>query len=184
MVKMSKVLGLQLAKPKFDWESRDKLTELELFKVDCRIIFDGPLSDLKDKQQAGLIVNWLGREATQILTSVDAEINSTQEVFEAFRLESNQTLAQFKFQNLKQRNSQTCDSYISELRLALHECKYKNDADELLEDQFIFGIENKEIQDHLLGKISETDNSMRALYEACKIVKIGPKENVGYCQPK
>ena len=113
--------------------------------------------DLKDKQRAGLIINWLGREVTQILNSVEAGINSAEEVFEAlervFRPESNQTLARFKFQKMRQRVSQTCDSYMSELHLALPECKYKNDADELLKDQLIFGIENKEIQDHLLGEI-------------------------------
>ena len=70
---------------------------------------------------------------------------------------------------------------MSELCLALPECKYKNDADELLQDQFIFGIENKEIQDHLLGEISESDNSIKALYEARKIES---KKDVGYCQPK
>ena len=79
----------------------DKLTEIEQFKVDCRIIFDGPLCDLKDKQRAGLIVNWLGRETTQMHTSVEANVNSTDEVFKAlekvFRPESNQTLARFKF---------------------------------------------------------------------------------------
>ena len=58
---------------------------------------------------------------------------------------------------------------MSELRLALPECKYKNDVDELLKDQFIFGIENKEIQDHLLGEISKMDNSVKALYEARKV---------------
>ena len=67
--------------------------EIEQFKANCRIIFDSPLSDLKDKQRAGLIINGLGREATQILTSVDAKINSTPEVFQAldkvFRPESN-----------------------------------------------------------------------------------------------
>ena len=47
---MSKIGGLQLSKPIFDWESHDKLTELEQFKADCKILFDGPLSDLKDKQ--------------------------------------------------------------------------------------------------------------------------------------
>ena len=57
---------------------------------------------------------------------------------------------------------------MSELWLALPECKYKNYAYELLKDQFIFGIVNKEIQDHLLGEIEETDNSVRALYEARK----------------
>ena len=70
---------------------------------------------------------------------------------------------------MKQRVFQTCDSYMSELRLTLPECKYRNDVDELLKDQFIFGIENKEIQDHLLGEISEMDNSVKALYEARKI---------------
>ena len=55
---------------------------------------------------------------------------------------------------MQQRVGQTCDSYMLELHLALPECKYKNDANELLKDQFIFGIENKEMQDHLLGEIS------------------------------
>ena len=50
---------------------------------------------------------------------------------------------------------------MSELRLALPGCKYRNDADELLKDQFSFGIYNKEIKDHLLGEIKETDNSVK-----------------------
>ena len=56
-----------------------------------------------------------------------------------------------------------------QLRLALPESKYKYDSDELLKDQFIFGLHNCEIQDHLLGELSEMDNSAWALYEACKI---------------
>ena len=98
---MSTIGGLQLVKPTFDWGSHDKLTEIEQFKADCRILFDGPLCDLKEKQRPGLIVNWLGREATQILNSVDAQIDNTQEVFDALekvlRPESNQTFARFKF---------------------------------------------------------------------------------------
>ena len=113
---MSNVSGLQLVKPRFKWDAKDKLTEIEQFKADCKILFDGPLSDLKDKQCAGLIVNWLGREVTQILNSVEAEINSTEQVFKflerVFTPKSNQTLARFKFQNMNQRVSQTCDSYV------------------------------------------------------------------------
>ena len=90
---MSKVSGLQLVKPKFYWDVHDKLTEIKQFKADCKILFEGLLSDLKDKQRAGLIVNWLSREATQILTSVDAEINTTEEAYEALEkvLDLNQT---------------------------------------------------------------------------------------------
>ena len=116
------------------------------------------------------------------------EISSAEEIFEAlekvFRPESNQILACFKFRNIKQRVNQTCDSYMSEFTLALPECKYKNDADELLKDQFIFRIENKEIQDHLLGEISENDNSVKALYEAHKVEsKLAQRKMLGIVNP-
>ena len=185
---MSKVSGLQLVKPMFDWNAHDKLTEIEQFKADCKILFECPLSDLKDKQRARLHVNWLDRIATQILTSVDTEINSIDEVFrtleKVFRPESNQILAHSKFRNMKQKASQTCDFYMSQLRLVLPECKYKHDSNELLKDQFIFGIENKEIQDHLLGEILETDNSVRPLYEARKIEsKLAQRKLLGTVTP-
>ena len=41
-IEMSKVGGLQFSRPVFDWESKDKLTELSQFKVDCEILFTGP----------------------------------------------------------------------------------------------------------------------------------------------
>ena len=169
--------------------AKDKLTELSQFKADCNILFAGPLCDLKDKQRAGLLINWLGRQATQIIaSSSDIRTDSPEEVFEAlervFRPESNQTLSRFKFQNMKQTSAQTCDSYMSQLRLSLPECKYRNDSDELLKDQFIFGLYNKEIQDHLLGEISETDNSVKALYEARKIEsKLAQRKMLGIVTP-
>ena len=129
--------------------------------------------DMKDKPKAGLIINWLGREAAQVLKSMEVEADKSDEVFEAlekiFRPEANQTLVRFRFRSMKQSQHQSIDDYMSKLRLALPECKYKNDADELLKDQFLFGVYNKEIQDDLLGEISETDNSVKALYEARKI---------------
>ena len=73
---------------------------------------------------------------------------------------------------------------MSELRIALPECKYCYDADELLKDQFIFGIHNKEIQDHLLGEIKETDNSVRALYEMQKVEsKLAQRQMLGIVNP-
>ena len=185
---MSKVGGLQFSRPAFDWDSKDNLTELGQFKADCHIPFSGPLCDLKDKQRAGLLINWLGRPATQILASVEITPGNPDEVFKSlekvFRPESNQTLSRFKFRNMKQTSSQTCDAYMSQLRLSLPECKYRNDSDELLKDQFIFGLYNKEIQDHLLGEISETDNSVKALYEARKIEsKLAQRKMLGIVTP-
>ena len=53
-----------------------------------------------------------------------------------------------------------------------------------LKDQFIFGIYNMEIQDHLLGEIKETDNSVRALYEARKVEsKLAQRKMLGIANP-
>ena len=127
-----------MAKPRFEWDCCDRLTELEHFKEDCRILFDGPLADMKDKPKAGLIINWLGRDAAQVLKSIDVEANNPEEVYETlekvFRPESNQTLARFKLRNMKQGMNQSVDAYMSQLRLALPECKYKHGSDELLKD--------------------------------------------------
>ena len=122
--------------------------------------------DMKDKPKAGLIINWLGGEAAQVLKSMEVEAGKPDEVFEAlekiFRLESNQTLARFGFRSMKQTQHQSIDNYMSKLRLALPECKYKNDSDELLKDQFVFGVPNKEIQDHLLGEKGKSSESQKS----------------------
>ena len=55
----------------------------------------------------------------------------------------------------------------------------------MLNDQFIFGIHNKEIQDHLPGEIKETDNSVQALYEARKIEsKLAQRKILGIANSK
>ena len=49
--------GMQFNKPRFDWEAKDRLSELEQFKQECNVLFQGPLSEMKDPKKAGLIVN-------------------------------------------------------------------------------------------------------------------------------
>ena len=126
---------------------------------------------MKDPQKAGLIVNWIGRQCTMTLHSMSVELDKPDTVFETleniFRPESSQTLSRFKFRGLKQCQSQSCDVYMAELHLNIVECKYPNTVqDELLKDQFIFGICVMEVQDHLLGEITPKDNLDKCLLEA------------------
>ena len=59
---------------------------------------------------------------------------------------------------------------MSELRLAIVECRYpENVQDELLKDQYIFGLSIKEIQDHLLGEILAEDTPEKCLFESRKV---------------
>ena len=169
-----KMSGMQFNKPRFDWEGKDRLSEIEQFKQECNVLFQGPLSEMKDPQKAGWIVNWIGRQCTMTLHSMNINLDKPETVFETleniFRPESNQTLSRFKFRGLKQCQSQSCDAYMVELHLNIVKCKYPNTVqDELLKDQFIFGVCVKEVQDHLLGKITPEDNSDKCLLEARKV---------------
>ena len=167
-------MAMQFNKPKFDWEVKDHLSKLEQFKQECSVLFQGPLSEMKDAQKAGLIVNWIGRQCIMTLHSMGVELDRPKTVFDSlekiFRPESNQTLSRFKFRGLKQKQSQSCDSYMSELRLAIVECRYPDIVqDELLKDQYIFGLCIKEIQDHLLGEIVAEDTPEKCLLESRKV---------------
>ena len=108
------------------------------------------------------------------LHSMGIELNRPKTVFDSlekiFHPDSNQTLGCFKFRGLKQKSTQSCDSYMSKLRLSIVECCYPEIVqDELLKDQFIFGLVIKQIQDHLLGEILAEDTSEKCLLESRKI---------------
>ena len=165
---------MQFNKPRFDWEVKYRLSELEQFKQECSVLFQGPLNEMKDAQKAGLVVNWIGRQCVMTLHSMGIELDRPKTVFysleKIFHPESNQMLSRFKFRGLKQKSTQSCDSYMSELRLSIVECRYPDIVqDELLKDQFIFGLMVKEIQDHLLGEILAEDTSEKCLLESRKI---------------
>ena len=165
---------MQFNKPKFDLEAKDHLSELEQFKQECSVLFNGPLSEMKYAQKAGLVVNWIGRQCTMMLHSIGIKLDMSKTVFDSlesiFRPESNQTLCRFKFRGLKQRQGQACDSYMSELCLAIVECCYPDEVqDELLKDQYIFGLGIKEIQHHLLGEIVTEDSAEKCLLESHKV---------------
>ena len=92
-----KMSGMQFNKPRFDWEAKGRLSELEQFKQECNVLFQGPLSEMKDPQKAGLIVNWIGRQCTMTLHSINVNLDKPNTVFEMleniFRPESNKHLA-------------------------------------------------------------------------------------------
>ena len=57
-----------------------------------------------------------------------------------------------------------------ELRLAIVECRYPEQVqDEILKDQYIFGLSIKVIQDHLLGEIVSKDSAEKCLLESRKV---------------
>ena len=92
---------MQFNKPGFNWEAKDRLSKLEQFRQECNVLFQDPLSEMKDAKKAGLILNWIGRQCTMTLHSMGIELDRPNTVFKTlekiFRPDSNQILSRFKF---------------------------------------------------------------------------------------
>ena len=99
--------GLNYYKPKFSWDTIDKLSELDHFKAECEVLFNGPLDESPPNRQAGLVVNWLGSEAGLSLRSLNLMYDEPNTIFdvlrEVFRPIGNRTMPRFKFKSLKQK---------------------------------------------------------------------------------
>ena len=89
---------------------------------------------------------------------------------DVFRPIGNCTMSRFKFKSLKQKQGSTVDAYMAELKVLICECGYdENMQTILLKDQFIFGVTECEIQEHLLNEISDDHDLNQTLVEARKI---------------
>ena len=69
LFKFTTMANYNVNQRKFNWDSKEKLVELENFKTDATILFDGPYPKLEDNEKVSLVLNWLGRQATQIIKS-------------------------------------------------------------------------------------------------------------------
>ena len=89
---------------------------------------------------------------------------------------------------MKQKQGQSVDECLTSLQLMIPECNYHKDApDDLLKDQFIFGITVQDIQNSLLSKIDSDDSIGKCFLEARKVKSqikerklLGMKTNVSY----
>ena len=165
---------LSYYKPKFNWNALDKLSELDRFKPECEMLFNGPLDESPPNRQAGLVVNWLGSEAGLTLHSLNLTYDEPDTIFNAlrdvFRPIGNKTMSRFKFKSLKQKQSATVNAYMAELKVLIKECSYEENVQNiLLKDQFIFGVTVCEIQEHLLNEIGDDHDINQCLPEARKI---------------
>ena len=166
--------GSNYYKPKFNWDAIDKLSELDHFTAECKVLFNGPLDESPPNRQAGLVVNWLGSEAGLTLRSLNLNYDTPDTIFDAlmevFRPIGNRTMSRFKFKSLKQKQGARVDAYMAELKVLIQECGYDENMQAiLLKDQFIFGVTVREIQEHLLNEINEDHDLNQCLVEARKI---------------
>ena len=92
---------------------------------------------MEKDEKASLVLIWLGRQATVIIKSQGITPSEPKDIFDpltsVFHPESNDTIAKCQFRSMHQKQNQSIDSYLTDLRLAILECNYhKHAIDDLL----------------------------------------------------
>ena len=78
---------------------------------------------MENNEKMSIVLNWLGRQATQIMNSHGITPRTPKEIYDAlekiFKPESSNTIAKFIFYSMKQKHGQSVDSYLTDLRLLI-----------------------------------------------------------------
>ncbi|KAL0153751.1 hypothetical protein M9458_050972 [Cirrhinus mrigala] len=151
----------QFEHPKIDWDAADLYQEFERFRSHVMFVFDGPLSELAAKQQAGWLGTWLGeqgREVYKTFTWAEGEKEDPSKVLDKFasyiRPRKNKRIARHRFKQRKQGQTESFDNFLKDLRLILMDCEYP-DPDDILIDAIIAGVREKRVQERLLDRGEE-----------------------------
>ncbi|UYV63094.1 hypothetical protein LAZ67_2003108, partial [Cordylochernes scorpioides] len=129
------------------------------------------LSSKAPEVQVAIFMAAMGREAQNIFKSFNlnnADKNNLSIVKDKFNNyfspKLNTTIERFKFNQMKQKEDESFNDFLTRIKLQIANCKYAVMSDELLRDRIVVGIINNEIRERLL---SEADLNLEKATQIC-----------------
>ena len=112
------------------------------------------LSDKEDKKKLAVFQNLLGDEALELFNSFDDAKKATLALvlaeFENYCApKQNVIFERFLFNSIVQKEGQSFDSFLTELRKGIKNTKYK-DPEDMIRDRIVIGSLSKEVQEKLI----------------------------------
>ena len=112
-----------------------------------------------------IVKNWLGRKGLHYLESLtEAEkqaCNTLQELFNTlatkFKPQSNETIKSLQFSKLYRLKGKSMEEWMGRLQVTTVECNY-SEVDRKLKEQFIHGLNDKDMLDEVIRKIMTKNN--------------------------
>ena len=121
-------------------------------------MFSGPLNGKSNAVKCSYLLIWVGEKGRDIFSTfvvLDASENNPTEYIRLFKNHvepsSNPIFERFKFHKQNQKEFETIEQYITELKLVAQNCSYSQ-QDEMVRDQLIFGLKNDRLRERLLAE--------------------------------
>ena len=146
------------AMPNLNWESNDLPGAWKTFETHCSFMFQGPLKEKSEEEQCAYLMIWLGEKGRDVYTTLGLtadEKKSTESLLKKFgeyvKPKSNKVFNRYKFHCKKQGESETCEQFITELKVLAKDCGYTAEVqDEMVRDKIVFGTKHKKVRENLI----------------------------------
>ncbi|UYV66236.1 K02A2.6-like [Cordylochernes scorpioides] len=133
-----------------------------------------------DKLKVAILLNFIGEEALEVFNTFhlkedeaenfDLVINKFDDFCEP---KKNVIFERFKFFSATQKDGETIDSFITELKGLSTSCEFESQKDSLIRDRIVYGIQDKALQERLLR---EPNLTLLKAIEMCKTDEISKQQ--------
>lgn len=151
-------MSFSFDQPSMDWSHPETYSEFLRFRQHVDFVFKGPLCKADKKDKAGWLGIWIGKQGREIYKTFDwddGEEDDPKKILDKFdvyvRPRKNKRAARFKVMQRKQKEGESFDNFVKDLRLILMDCEYA-DTDDILIDAIIAGVAHKKVQERLLDQ--------------------------------
>lgn len=134
---------------------RDLYQEFQRFQQHYIFTFKGPLTNANAKDKSGWLGMWKGQHGWEIFKTSkfkegegDHPDKILDKLYEHVKPRENKCVARFKAQQRKQRNGESFDNFVKDLRIILMDCGF-TDPDDMLVDLIINGVFQPKVQERL-----------------------------------
>ena len=148
--------GFTFDHPSMDWNATDTYQEFKRFKEHVSFVFAGPLSKATNAERAGWLGMWVGqqgRELHKTFSWAEGEKEDPGKVLgkyeEYVSPRKNKRVSRFRFHQRVQKEDESFDTFLKDLRLLAMDCQF-HDTEDILIDGIINGSRHKKVQERLL----------------------------------
>ena len=146
--------------PSMDWQAADLPDDFERFQQYCLLVFQGPFSDMSNKEKVAYVMLWIGRIGVDAFNSFEwdnaRDKSKVSAVFKKFSKHLqpwvNARLARFELQKYCQQPDESVDDFFARCKKKTSKCKFRDaqETNDRLLEQLIVGTKHSKVQKRLL----------------------------------
>ena len=149
------------ALPVLDWESQDLPRAWKTFQTHVEFMFKGPLKSKSEEEKCNYLMIWVGNKGREVYSTWNLSADDQKDLKKLYdnfaeyvEPKANRVFARYKFQCIVQSETDTCEQFITALRVQVKECGYTN-PDEMVRDRIVFGIRAEKVREKLIMQGSD-----------------------------